>query len=311
MRTSRFIAVVFGLVLFSSACLDLGLADQTDFRLKYSWPSLDVDMMPGTAPQPQLGVIGGEASINMWGDRLGLLTSLEMGEFKLHGIAGTYIPPELPAQRIYQYETQNKIIEGVYNLDMRMFIGNFIRRWSDAELKLLRDLNLAVIVGWNWQDYRFNRTLTEISIQGHPGEAPDPHLLPWADESGYDKDHGGSYHLRASGVEVGASSDWAPFAEFETDALKQIGVHVLGRYAPGLRAEYFGVKWQDTVENLYAANCEASVTYDFAKLLGLKEKEALTAGLGYEWQILDGSNFNRIVSHGAMFTVTYGFPHSW
>ena len=311
MRTSRFLAVVFGLVLFSSVCLDLGLADETDFRLKYSWPALDVEMMPASAPQPQIGVFAGEASINMWSDRLGLLTSLEMGEFELHGISGTHvISPGLPAQRIYEYETQNKILKGVYNLDMRMFLGNFIRRWSEAELKLLRDLNLAVILGWNWQHYKFERTLTEISIPGHPGEEDD-HLLPWGDESGYDDDHGGPYRLQTSGLEFGASSDWAPFAEFKTDALKQISVHFLGRYAPALRAEFFGVKWQDRLESLFSADCEASVTYDFAKLLELKGKQRLAAGLGYGWRLLDGSDFNRIMTHGAMFTVTYGLPHSW
>ena len=312
MRVSRFLAVVFGLVLFSSVCFDLGLADETDFRLKYSWPSLDIEMMPATAPQPQVGVIAVEASVNMWGDRLGLLTALEMGEFELHGIAGSHVmSPGTPAERIYDYETHNKILKNVYNCDMRVFLGNFIRRWSEAELKVLRDLNFAVILGWNWQHYKFDRTVTDISIVGHPYEDPDEHLLPWSEESGYDEDYGGAYKLKTNGFEFGVSADWAPFSESEIDELKQISVHFLGRYAPVLRAEYFGVRWQDKLESAYGADCEASVTYDFAKLLELKGKQRLSAGLGYSYRLLNGSDLNRIASHGGMFTVSYGLPHSW
>ena len=308
----RFFAVVFGLVLLSSVCFDLGFANETDFRLKYSLPALDIEMMPTSAPQPQVGFVGFELSISMWEDRLGLLTSLEMGEFELHGISGSHVvSPGTPAERIYEYETHNKVLKGVYNCDMRVFLGNFFRRWSEAELKVLRDLNFAVVLGWNWQHYKIDRDITEISIVGHPQEDTHEELLPWSSESGYDEDHGGAYKLKTSGFEFGLSADWAPFAESETDALKHISVHFLGRYAPVLRAEYFGVKWGDKLESVYGADCEASITYDFAKLLELKNKQRLTAGLGYSYRTLNGSDFNSITSHGAMLTVGYGLPHSW
>ncbi|MBN1593422.1 MAG: hypothetical protein JW941_09300 [Candidatus Coatesbacteria bacterium] len=312
MRTWRFFAVVFGLIMLSSVCFDLASANETDFILKYSWPSLDVEMLPSSAPQPQVGVFGFELSINMWEDRLGMLSTFEMGEFELHGIGGEHIiNPGTAAERIYEYETDNKVTKGIYSFDMRVFLGNFFRRWSEAELKVMRDLNLALVLGWNWQHYKFDRDISEISIAGHPDEDVHPELLPWSSESGFDKDHGGAYKLRTTGFEFGLSADWTPFTKTEVEALKQISVHFLGRYSPILRVEYCGVQWTDRLEDVYGADCEGYITYDFAKLLDLKNKQRLTAGIGYNFRILNGSDFNAITTHGAVLTIGYGLPHDW
>ena len=313
MRISRVFVAAFMLALFLGALSNLGLADQTHFTLKYSWPRLDIEQMPAYAKGPESGVGAFEASINMWKDRLGLLASAEWGKFEFHGMSGTYnVSPSAGAQRVYDYESHTDIYKGVYNCDMRFYLGNFIRRWSEAELKTLRDLNLAVILGWNWQHYKFDREITELSVRGHPNETPDERLLPWGDATDYDDDHGGAYKMDASGPEIGLSLDWSPFNKSKTEALKQIGVHLLSRFSPSMvRVKFYGRKWQDTMDSISGADCEVGVTYDFTKLLELKQGQSLSAGLGYNYRYLSGHNFNRITSYGAMFTVTYGMQHTW
>ncbi|HUT04179.1 MAG TPA: hypothetical protein VM163_09850 [bacterium] len=313
MRVSRFLAVVFMLALFFGAWTNLGLADQTQFTLKYSWPRLDVERMPASAMEPEGGVGAFEASINVWQDRLGLLTSFEMGEFEFHGISGTHIvSPGTAAQRVYDYDSYTDVVKGVFNCDMRIYLGNFFRRWSEAELKVLRDMNLAVVLGWNWQHYKFDRNVVDINVVGHPNEEADKSLLPWNEATGYAVDHGGAYKIVASGPELGFSLDWSPFEESKTDALKQIGMHFLSRFSPGiLRAHFYGVKWQNSLESISGADCEAGVTYDFAKLLDLKGGQSLTAGLGGNMRLLSGHGFNRITSYGGLFTVSYGMKHTW
>ena len=78
-----------------------------------------------------------------------------------------------------------------------------------------------------------------------------------------------------------------------------------------MRCTSFGVKWQSKLESISGADCEASVTYDFAKLLDLKGGQSLMAGLGYNMRLLSGHDFNRVTSYGGVFTVSYGMKHSW
>jgi len=293
------VVTVVGVVAYIISLGVSALGNETDVKLKFSWPSLDIESRPHWAKQPRDGVGGLEASINFWSDRLGLLADLQSGKFKVFGISGTHIvSPGTAAQRRYVFETHEMITRTDFHADMRVYLGNFIGRWSDKKLKLLKDTNLAFILGWNWQYHKFERYIDELWAQ----ERPDRTKLPWSQETGYKDDHGGAYRLRISAPEIGISLNYKFYKEFS--AL------LLSRYFTLGRAEYFGVGWQAKLDNIYGCDGEAGISYDFAKLLDLKGQR-LSFGVGYQWAVTNGRHLDRVSSYGAVAFISYGFKHTW
>ncbi|MBN2207903.1 MAG: hypothetical protein JW759_01195 [Candidatus Coatesbacteria bacterium] len=298
MVISRSLAVVLGLVLFSSVWFNVCLANETDFTLKYGWPSLDMENRPHWAPGPVWGSLEFEGSINVWEDRLGLLTSLDMRQFELHGISGVhYVNPGTAAERRWEYETDTDVTIGNYHLDMRMYLAKFIKKWSEAELKTLEKSQLAFILGWNWRHYKFDRNVSRLE-----GQDTDEDLLPWPEETGFGIDHGGAYKMEGRGPEVGLSLDWKLFDEFS--------IRAMGRCVPVFRMDFFGVEWEESLESNYAVDADAAMCYDFAKLFELTDQR-LKLGLGYQYRRIEGTDLGPFVTCGPILTFVYGFKHTW
>jgi len=298
MTLPRFLAIVCGLVLVVST--GLSFANDTDIRLKYSWPNLDIEERPGWAKQSVEGVGCIDASINFWEDRLGLLASLEMGRFNMHGMNGEhYINRGTPAERRFDFETHDEITKTSFHADMRLYIANFVKNWSEAEMKGLLDSKLALIVGLHWQHYKFDRFIDELT-----GDESDARLLPWEHETNFADDHGSAYKLKVMAPEVGLSLNWK--------FVDELALVALCRYFEFGEADYYGEKWQENIKNVYGGDGEIGLSYDFAKLFDMKNQR-LAIGLSYEYRFMDshGADMQTTTSHGAAMSVNYGFAHSW
>ncbi len=265
MRISRVLAVVFILALFLGACTNLALADQTRFTLKYSWPRLDVEGNQGSARWHYKWSTGLDASINMWSDRVGLLTSLELGQLKGGELEGEELKG---GDRVF-----------TYHADMRAYLANFIKRWSDSDhkaLKVLKDINLAFIMGWRWQNYIWQ----------------EPHSTPFIGSP--------IYILRTYAPELGLSLDWRFY--------DQASLHFLARgFALG-RAEVPLVAYK--IGDVHGCDAKCELTFDWAKLLKLK-KQSLELGVGCQYELLNAESLGEYKSFRPMITVSYGFAHSW